>query len=386
MTTIAVAKRQVLTLIGNARPTSGCQAAGDDLTPGEAQEFSCTVRRFEMISGDETPVISVCIANYNGEAIIADCIESVLRQKNAPPFEILVHDDASTDESLQAIERFDAVRLIKSPDNVGFCISNNRLASEARGRFILLLNNDAQLFEDALATLFEESRRHAHESVLGLPQYDFDTRELIDFGLKLDYFASAVPIEHPADDEVAMVIGACLWLPVELWNKIGGFPEWFETIAEDVYLCCYARFLGRRIYVPGRSGFLHMVGHSLGGGKSEQNRLKISTRRRYFSERNRLFVQWIFYPSWLVPVTTIVNLTALIVEAAVLSIRNRNASLISDVYMKSQVDAYSMIRTAMQVRRAAMRTRRVSFTAFFGTFTFIPQKLRLLISAGLPRT
>jgi GT2 family glycosyltransferase len=339
-----------------------------------------------MSSGDESPVISICIANYNGEKIIGDCIESVLRQKNAPLFEILVHDDASTDNSLEAIERYDAVRLIKSSDNVGFCISNNRMASEARGRFILLLNNDAQLFEDALATLFEESCRHAHEAVLGLPQYDFDTRELIDFGLKLDYFASAVPIEHPSDGDVAMVIGACLWLPLSLWNRIGGFPEWFETIAEDAYLCCYARFLGHRIYVPGKSGFLHMVGHSLGGGKSADKMLQISVRRRYFSERNRLFVQWLFYPAWLVPFTTLSNLVVLITEAIVLSIVNRKVSLISDIYMKSQRDAFSMTKIVKSARRIAMKSREISFSSFFGAFTLIPQKLRLLFSAGLPRT
>jgi GT2 family glycosyltransferase len=339
-----------------------------------------------MSSGDESPVISVCIANYNGEKIIGDCIESVLRQKNAPLFEILVHDDASTDNSLEAIERYDAVRLIKSSDNVGFCISNNRMASEARGRFILLLNNDAQLFEDALATLFEESCRHAHEAVLGLPQYDFDTRELIDFGLKLDYFASAVPIEHPSDGDVAMVIGACLWLPLSLWNRIGGFPEWFETIAEDAYLCCYARFLGHRIYVPGKSGFLHMVGHSLGGGKSADKMLQISVRRRYFSERNRLFVQLLFYPAWLLPLTTALNWIVLAAEALVLSITNRRASLVWDVYIKSQRDAFANMNMVKNARRAAMRSRVVSAFEFFRPFTLLPQKLRLLLAFGLPRT
>jgi GT2 family glycosyltransferase len=339
-----------------------------------------------MITLDETPVISICIANYNGEKIIGDCIESVLRQKNSPLFEILVHDDASTDNSLQAIERYDAVRLIKSSANVGFCISNNRMAREARGRFIVLLNNDAQLFEDALSTLFEESRKHAHEAVLGLPQYNFDTGELIDFGLRLDYFASAVPIEHPSDDDVAMVIGACLWLPLELWNRIGGFPEWFETIAEDVYLCCYARFLGHRIFVPGRSGFLHMVGHTLGGGKPEKNRLKISARRRYFSERNRLFVQWLFYPAWLVPLTTLVNLLVLIAEGLLLSVVNRNTALLMDIYLKSQLDAYSTLKTVLSARRAAMQSREISFLSFFGAFTVIPQKIRLLLSSGVPRT
>jgi GT2 family glycosyltransferase len=337
-----------------------------------------------MTGDDNTPVVSVCIANFNGESIIADCIDSVLQQKNAPDFEILVHDDASSDASLEVLKKYDSVRLIKSSENVGFCISNNRMAAEARGEFILLLNNDARLNDDALATLLDESRKHADKVVLGLPQYDFTSGELVDFGLKLDYFCSSVPHAKPTESDIAMVIGACMWVPTELWRRINGFPEWFETNAEDVYLCCYARLLGYSIYVPDRSGFLHMIGHSLGGGKTEGNRLQISTRRRYFSERNRLFVQWLFYPVWLLPITTSVNLVVLFVEAIVLSVANRKASLISDIYIKSQVDAFSAIGTVRQARRIAMRSREISFARFFRTFTVIPQKLRLLFSTGLP--
>jgi GT2 family glycosyltransferase len=344
------------------------------------------VHQVEMMPEDSVPAISVCVANYNGEDIISECIESILRQKNAPAFEILVHDDASTDNSLAVIERFDSVRLIKSSENVGFCISNNRMAARARGEYILLLNNDAQLLEDSLATLFEESSKHAHKAVLGLPQFSFETRELVDYGLKLDVFGSSVPIRRPTEKDIAMVIGACIWAPTSLWNRIGGFPEWFETNAEDVYFCCYARFMGYRIYVPGRSGFLHMIGHSLGGGKSEDTRLRISTRRRYFSERNRLFVQWLFYPTWLVPFTTLLNFVVLILEAIVLSAANRKPSLIWEIYIKSQRDAFSMLRTVRAARRDAMRSRVISFSTFFRTFTLIPQKLRLVLVSGVPRT
>jgi GT2 family glycosyltransferase len=338
------------------------------------------------MSGDSAPVVSVCIANYNGEDIIADCIESVLRQQGAPAFEILVHDDASVDNSLDVLERYESVRLIRSSQNVGFCISNNRMAAEARGQYVLLLNNDAQLFPDALATLYEESRKREGKAVLGLPQYDFDTRQLVDRGLKLDYFASSVPITTPSSNEVAMVIGACLWVPAGLWRQIGGFPEWFETNAEDVYLCCYARFLGFGIYVCEQSGFLHMIGHTLGGGKSDQRRLQISTRRRYFSERNRLFVQWLFYPAWLLPLTTVLNWVVLAAEALVLSIANRRASLIRDIYIRSQRDALSNIRVVAPARKTVMQSRVISYSRFLSAFTVIPQKLRLLMSEGLPRT
>lgn len=339
-----------------------------------------------MRATENTPLVSICIANYNGEAIIAACIDSVLNQQAAPDFEILVHDDASSDNSLAVIKKYDSVRLIESSENVGFCISNNRMAAAARGKFILLLNNDAQLYPDALTTLLDESRKHKDQAVLGLPQYDEATRELVDFGLKLDFFASSVPIKGATDDDIAMVIGACVWVPTDLWNTIGGFPEWFETNAEDVYLCCYARMLGYRIYVPGRSGFLHMIGHSLGGGKSEGRKLTISVRRRYFSERNRLFVQWLFYPLWLIPFTTVANLAVLTVEGIVLSIVDRKPSLLIDIYARSQLDAFSMIGHVRRERRDAMKYRAISFGTFFRTFTFIPQKLRLLFSSGLPRS
>ena len=41
-----------------------------------------------------------------------------------------------------------------------------------------------------------------------------------------------------------MVIGACLWIQKGLWEELGGFPEWFGSIAEDMYLCCRARLAG----------------------------------------------------------------------------------------------------------------------------------------------
>lgn len=332
-----------------------------------------------------TPLISVCVANYNGEQVIADCIDSILRQEDAPPFEIIVHDDASTDRSLQILENYDSVRVIESTENVGFCISNNRMVDEARGTFVLLFNNDAQLFDNALHTLTAESRKRNDKVVLGLPQYDAADKKLVDRGLRLDYLGSTVQNVRESQDDIAMVIGACLWAPRELWNRIGGLPSWFETIAEDAYFCCYARLIGYEVFVPEGSGFLHIIGHSLGGGKSENSKITISVRRRYLSERNRTFIQWLFYPAWLIPFTTAANLIILTVEAIVLSVVNRKPSLAWDIYLKSQVDAFSIIGTVRNARRAAMRSRSISFASFFRPFTFVPQKLRLLISEGLPR-
>lgn len=87
---------------------------------------------------DAAPLVSVCIANYNGMEVIDDCLRSVLAQQGDIPVEIVLHDDASTDGSVVYIrESYPNVVLIKSDVNVVFCIANNRMLARARGRFVI---------------------------------------------------------------------------------------------------------------------------------------------------------------------------------------------------------------------------------------------------------
>ena len=191
------------------------------------------------------PVCSICIANYNGAAVIGPCLESIYNQDFHLPLEIIIHDDASTDTSVDFIRnRFPDVTLIVSESNVGYCVSNNRMVSRARGRYILLLNNDAVLHRDAVRTLYNHAERHPGPAILGLPQYDMQTGELIDRGSLFDPFLNPVPNLDPGRTDVGMVMGACLWIPKALWEELGGFPEWFGSLAEDLYLCCLARLRG----------------------------------------------------------------------------------------------------------------------------------------------
>src|SRR5690606_15004053 len=136
---------------------------------------------------------------------------------------------------------YPAVRLIESESNVGFCVANNRMAAAARGEYLLWLNNDAALARDALGTLPRSARACASPQVLTLPQYDWQTGELVDRGCLLDPFFNPLPNTDTSRANVAYVIGACLWIPRDLWNELGGFPEWMGSLAEDLYLCGIAR-------------------------------------------------------------------------------------------------------------------------------------------------
>jgi GT2 family glycosyltransferase len=333
----------------------------------------------------ESPLISVCIANYNGMSCIDDCIQSVLQQNDAPTYEIIVHDDASTDESTTHLKKvYPDIHLIESNDNVGFCIANNRMAAIARGEYLLLLNNDAALFPDALSTLYRAALEIGKPAILGLPQYDFDNGRLIDIGNLLDPFLNPVPNTDPLRTDVGMVIGACMWIPKTLWNELGGFPDWFGSIGEDLYLCCVSRLIGYQVKALGVSGYRHKVGMSFGGGKIQNKRLLTAQRRRSLSERNKSYVMFISYPAPALYLIMPLHLLFLILEGVILSIAKLNARLLHRIYLQAVIALWKQRSELLTMRRKYQGLRNCSLARWFRVFRPSPYKLRMLIKHGLP--
>jgi GT2 family glycosyltransferase len=331
-------------------------------------------------------MISVCIANYNGIGMIDACIASVRAQAGGPDLEIVVHDDASTDGSVAHIRaRHPDVKLITSERNVGFCIANNRMAAAARGEYLLLLNNDATLLPDALATLLAEAGRLGRPAILTLPQYDASSGELLDIGSRLDPFFNPVPNRDPSRSEVGTVHGACLWIPKALWLELGGFPEWFGSVAEDLHLCCRARLAGHPVRGLGRSGYRHRVGASFGGGRPREGRLASSFRRRALSERNKTFVLATTCPAPFMQLLLPLHLLLLLTEGTLLSLLRLDGRYLRQVYLPVFSALLERRREVRAERRRAQESRRVAATDFFAVIDWMPHKLRMLLRYGLPR-
>jgi GT2 family glycosyltransferase len=339
-----------------------------------------------MIDKSEHRLISVCIANFNGMSVIDDCLRSVQNQIGNLPVEIIVHDDASTDGSAEYIRlHYPEVVLLESAENVGFCVSNNRMVGRARGKYILLLNNDAALFPDALQAFRQEADRIREPAILGLPQYDANTGELLDIGSLLDPFLNSIPNLDPLRNDVCMVAGACLWMPRVLWDDLGGFPEWFGSIGEDLYLCCCARLAGYPVRVLGMSGFRHHVGCGFGGGKVADGRLRSTFRRRALSERNKTYVMVMTYPGWLLAPVLLFHLSLLMLEGSLLALLKGQRRYLTDIYMPVPVALWQN-RQRLRAARANIEKRgRGNCADFFASFDWVPYKLRMLWRHGLPR-
>lgn len=334
---------------------------------------------------ESEPLISVCIANFNGRDVLHACIDSVLQQTGLLSLEILVHDDASTDGAVADLEeRYPQVKLLVSERNVGFCVANNRMAAMATGRYLLLLNNDATLFPDALSNLLAEAIEIGRPAVLGLPQFDAASGDLVDRGCLLDPFFNPIPNRDPQRRDVAMVIGACLWIPAALWRELGGFPEWFGSIAEDMYICSRARIAGYPVRVLERSGYRHWQGRSFGGNKVERGRLSTTYRRRALSERNKSYVLVVVTPGAVWLPLLLLHLVLLHLEGLLLMFVRRDAHAWRHIYGPLLPEILRRRKPLMALRAEVQQQQRIAGRQWWSGFILFPHKLRMLLRHGMP--
>ena len=108
--------------------------------------------------------------SYNTRAMTLDCLASVVAETTVP-YELIVLDNASPDGSAAAIAAAfpELVRLIASPENLGFAVGNNVAAREATGEYILLLNPDTLVLDHAIDRLVAFAERTPQARHLGRP-------------------------------------------------------------------------------------------------------------------------------------------------------------------------------------------------------------------------
>lgn len=337
------------------------------------------------MSPAQRPDISVCVANYNGGDLVLDCLASVFAQEGTFHLEVLVHDDASTDDSPDRIrKRYPQARVIASEMNSGFCISNNRMVEASSGRFVLLLNNDAMLRPGSLQRLLETAADGCEDCILGLPQHAMSDGSLVDRGYRTDPFLNPIPILELGQHEVGVATGACLWIPRQVWDATGGFPPWFESVAEDIFLCLAARLLGHRVIVLDTPGFDHWVGRNLGGGKVVDGGLRTTVRRRALSERNKTYAMLCCYPWPMLYLLLPLHVALLTCETLFLVLSGAGIAKIRGIYAGIPGAVWDRRQDISRLRHRLMRQRRAGTRGLFAFSRWLPHKLTMLFHHGRP--
>ena len=117
------------------------------------------------------PDLSIIIVSWNVRDLLIACVDSIVKtigDSGVPTVEIIMVDSASSDGSAAAVvDRFPMVKVLAQSENVGFTVGNNLGLQVASGRYVLLLNPDTIVLDDALAHMIAYMDAHPAIGAIG---------------------------------------------------------------------------------------------------------------------------------------------------------------------------------------------------------------------------
>lgn len=228
--------------------------------------------RLEMPCREE-PKVSIVIPVYNQFHYTWACLKSIREHSGDIPYEIIIADDCSTDDTARMEDYVSGVRVIHNSENLRFLRNCNHAAKTARGKYILFLNNDTQVLDNWLEPLVRLIESDDKIGMVGSKLLYPDGR-LQEAGGILWRDGSAWNYgngKNPEDPEYNYVketdyiSGAAIMIRRELWEKLGGFDERFApAYYEDTDLAFQARTAGYKVMFQPLSKVVHFEGISNG--------------------------------------------------------------------------------------------------------------------------
>ena len=220
---------------------------------------------------------SIIIPVFNKAELTRNCLKKLRPSLDgAGEGEVIVIDNASTDHTQEVLAEFPWIRMIRNKENLGFAGANNQGAREARGRILVLLNNDTEPITKWLAPIM----RLFGDPTVGVvgAQLLFPTGFIQHAGVVVRWWPySAIGMQpfhylygYPARDQVDIkvrrdyqaVTGACLSTPRELYLELGGLDEGYWNGNEDVDYCLKVGARGLRVVYEPEAALIHFESQS----------------------------------------------------------------------------------------------------------------------------
>jgi hypothetical protein len=232
------------------------------------------------------PRLSIIVVSWNVAPLLRECLRSVAHEASVLPVEIIVVDNASSDDSVAMLgSEFPQVRVIANDDNRGFAGACNQGLQVARAPLVFLLNPDAVIVPGALRALIDSLSKHPDAGMLGpavlnedgsfqetaarlLPTLArlvaSDVLRLTRLPLLGRWFRRTLvsPYDPDVTQEVQAISGAAMLIRRDLFEQCGGFGECFIHCGEDLDLCFRIRRTGWKIYFVPQARVVHLRGRS----------------------------------------------------------------------------------------------------------------------------
>ncbi|MBI4533132.1 MAG: glycosyltransferase family 2 protein [Candidatus Melainabacteria bacterium] len=229
--------------------------------------------------------VSIVIVNWKTPRLLAKCLDSVLADPRYAEFELYVIDNASGDESVAMLtEQYPSVHVIANTQNLGFSKACNQAIPDTKGRYVLLLNPDAVVSDNAITRLADFMDNHNNCGASGPKVLNPDGSlqlacrrsfpDPVASFFRLTYLSRLFPTNplvakynltyRDPDDvcEVDALSGSCMMVRREAIGQVGLLDEDIFMFGEDIDWCWRIKQAGWKVYYAPQAVVYHHHGAS----------------------------------------------------------------------------------------------------------------------------
>jgi len=257
--------------------------------------------------------LSIVVLSWNVCDLLRQCLESVAHDRllsaDHPPLttEIIVVDNASSDGSVEMVRaEFPHVRLIVNQANRGYTGGNNDGIAAATGRYVMILNPDTRVLDDALAAMVAYADAHSDVGIVGPQLLNPDGSvqpsrrrfpTLMTGLFESTWLEPLAPrnilrryyvLDQPDDaiQEVDWLFGACFLVRREVIQQVGALDEGFFMYSEEMDWCRRIRQAGwKAVYLP-EAQVIHYGGKSSDQVAAQRHIYFQTSKVRYFRKHH----------------------------------------------------------------------------------------------------
>ena len=247
--------------------------------------------------------LTIIIPNYNNANLLKELLESIQKIINVK-YHIIIVDNGSTDNSIQTIQKYPNINLIKNKENKGFAYAVNQAIKETKTDYVLLLNNDVVIKEDTAEILLKTIKEDPNIFAVSSKIIQYHNRNLLDdAGDEYNILGWSKRTGYNQNIEkyntFREIFSACA--AASIYNKnilcqIGLFDEKFFAYVEDMDVCFRAKINGYKcLYNPNAIAYHHGSATT----KSRYNPFKVK-----ISARNNIYLIYKNMPYWMIIINT----------------------------------------------------------------------------------
>jgi len=235
------------------------------------------------------PLVSVVVVNYKNHPFLNRCLSS-LEKQDYPNIEIILVDNGSRENFFESLDcDISKLKVIHLPVNAGFAGGNNKGILTAKGKYIALLNDDAEASEDWISCLVEAAENDSSVGAVGCVIYDHHCYPLLDsfgVGIALDGMSRQLLKGRTRPDltqpKEALIFSGCgCLLRKSALEETGLFDEDFFAYCEDTDLSLRIRRAGWKIILSPKAQIVHFYSMTTG---------RFTLRKIFWVERNHYWV------------------------------------------------------------------------------------------------